>query len=286
MLDGSLKCAEFIWSRQWNGERLFRVHSQGQPSVHGMLEDYACLLEGFIALYEACFDPVWIERASQIADALIREFYDASDGGFFISSISDDSIPLRMKNAADDAAPSAYAQAVSALARLAAITQKKEYLRLARESVTACGNMIEETPAAFASLLGAFDFVEGPVTEIVFAGPADHAEFKKMYAEVFHDFRPSKVVMQAVGEAAAEILPLTTGKSSAQGEPQVYVCQNQTCNAPVDSSTAQRLLEPPPEIQINIFDENKYAADMHTKENENFLGAMSEIFKHSGLGGR
>jgi len=46
------------------------------------------------------------------------------------------------------------------------------------------------------------------------------------------------------------------------------------------------ILERPQEIRLNIFDLDKRAAEIQTKEQDKFLDAMGEIFKHSGLGGK
>jgi hypothetical protein len=40
----------------------------------------------------------------------------------------------------------------------------------------------------------------------------------------------------------------------------------------------------PPEIRLNIFNEDKKIKDMQSQEQANFLNAMSDIFKYSGLG--
>jgi len=56
---------------------------------------------------------------------------------------------------------------------------------------------------------------------------------------------------------------------------------------PVHSGKAlTNILERPKEIRLNIFYLDKRAAEIQTKEQDKFLDAMGEIFKHSGLGGR
>ena len=82
-LESASRCAEFIWSKQWQAGKLLRVYKDGQSKINGCLDDYAYFLEGLIAIYEAGLDSRWIVRARELADAMIAEFWDEGEGGFF-----------------------------------------------------------------------------------------------------------------------------------------------------------------------------------------------------------
>ena len=59
------------------------------------------------------------------------------------------------------------------------------------------------------------------------------------------------------------------------------------CYPPVDSDEAlESQLERPPLIKVNIFDEEKSKQELNNRQNEDFLNTMSQIFKHSGFGGK
>src|SRR5207249_5016186 len=62
--------------------RLGRSWKDGRASGAGVLEDYADLAEGLLALYEATLDERWFITARQLADAIVDRFADA-EGGFF-----------------------------------------------------------------------------------------------------------------------------------------------------------------------------------------------------------
>lgn len=276
--------AEFLWTNMWTDCGLLRVHKDGQSHIDGCLEDYACFLEALIALYEASFDKVWIERAQRVADKMIEEFWDDEAGGFFMSGVSSEKLIVRLKNAEDEAGPSANAVAALSLLILGHLTGNKKYLGKGEGTVRAFRPLMEQHPEAFNGLLSAAQFLSGPPLEIVFTGAKGHPEFQEMRAVVHHDFRPNKIVVWKENEETQNLLPLTEGKRTVNGEPTVYVCKEGTCHPPVTTAKALTyLLGLPPEIRLNIFNEDKKAAEIQVQESSKFLGVMSEIFKHSGL---
>nr|NIQ01803.1 thioredoxin domain-containing protein [Nitrospinaceae bacterium]NIR55797.1 thioredoxin domain-containing protein [Nitrospinaceae bacterium]NIS86250.1 thioredoxin domain-containing protein [Nitrospinaceae bacterium]NIT83079.1 thioredoxin domain-containing protein [Nitrospinaceae bacterium]NIU45289.1 thioredoxin domain-containing protein [Nitrospinaceae bacterium] len=286
-LDTARRAGEFLWTRQWRDDRLQRIHKDGQSKIDGCLEDYACFLEALLALYEASLDSVWMDRAVQTADRMIEEFWDASEGGFFLTGVSQEPLILRLKSAADEAVPSANAIAALALTRLAHGTGNFDYLKKAEKTVRAFQGALERSPAAFKGLLGVVDFLRTPPTEVVFAGPRDDARFEELQRVLYQDFRPNKIVLWRENEETERRLPLAEGRTALQGKPTVYLCQNQTCHPPVQSGEGLgRLLERPPEIRINIYDAEKHRVEIESQQQQDFLSAMDRIFKQSGLKGK
>ncbi|KMP11012.1 hypothetical protein UZ36_05885 [Candidatus Nitromaritima sp. SCGC AAA799-C22] len=283
-LDAATRAGDFLWTNMWKESALLRIHTDGTSKIDGCLEDYAYFLEGLIALYEAAFDRVWIERAILLADKMIEEFYDEAEGGFFMTGRSGEQLIVRLKNAADEAIPSANAVAALSLLRLGRLTGKREFVTAGEGTVVAFQKRIEKNPGAYAGLLSAADFMNEPPVEAVFAGPCEHPAFEDLRDALHQDYRPNKVTLWNENEKTSNLLPPAEGKSAVGGNPAVYLRQDQTCHPPVQSGKAlANLLKPPPEIRLNIFDYDKKVADAGKKEQEKFLGVMDQIFKHSGL---
>jgi uncharacterized protein YyaL (SSP411 family) len=252
-LDAAQKCAGFIWKNMWDGSVLLRIYQNGKAKINGCLEDYAFLLESFLALYEASFDIKWIQRATDIADTMIKAFWDESVGGFL-------------------------------LLRLGRMTGKNEYTDAGADTIKAFQNDMEQRPAAFAGLLSAVDFLNASPVEIILAGSREDPIFKELVQAAQADFRPNKILMWNDAKDSIKWLPAVDGRTAVMDKPTAYICQKGTCHPPVHSAEAlTNLLENPPIIKLNIFDKDKYLNDMGNKEQTNFLNAMSDIFKHSGF---
>jgi len=279
-IDTAKRCAEFIWSQQWKDKKLHRIYKDGKTSIAGCLEDYAYFLEALVTLYETSLQSEWINKARQLADVMIEEFWDKEEGGFFLSGKSGEQLVSKLKNPADEAMPSANAIASMALLKLGRLTGDKNYLEKSEETVKACQAFMEHSPAAFSGLLSTLSASNLSSTEAIFAGPKEDTVFDEMWKVLHTDYRPNKVIVW--NEKGESNLPLAEGKTSV--EPTVYLCQKGTCHPPVNTAKAlDRLLERPQEIRLNIFDENKKNAQILESEQSNFLNAMGQIFQQSGI---
>ena len=118
---------EFLWEQLRSTDtagrvRLFHSWKEGRATLNGYLEDYAYLADGYLALYEATFDPVWITRAQALTDTLRALFLDSSGGGFFDTASDHEALIARPKTCSTTATPAGNSVAAEAVIRLAALT--------------------------------------------------------------------------------------------------------------------------------------------------------------------
>ena len=52
------------------------VGVEGQAKLNGYLEDYAYVVEGLLAVYEATFETRYFTAARELADTMIAQFWD------------------------------------------------------------------------------------------------------------------------------------------------------------------------------------------------------------------
>src|SRR5262249_47681184 len=60
--DAARRNAEFLLGKLRKDGRLLHTYKDGRAKLNGYLEDYANLIDGLIALYEATFERRWIEE--------------------------------------------------------------------------------------------------------------------------------------------------------------------------------------------------------------------------------
>lgn len=133
---------------------LARASLAGRASMPALQEDYACLAEGLLALYDATLDPAWRQQAAALTDDMITRFWDADRGGFFMGQRGAEALlPAAPKPVSDDATAAGNSVALRVLARLAARGGGARYADYAARLLRASAEAITERPQLSAYLM-------------------------------------------------------------------------------------------------------------------------------------
>lgn len=238
-LDAATRAADFVLDRLVDGDgELLRAWRAGKAQHRAVLEDYAYLGEGLLALYETGGERRFLDRALALAETLRRRFGDG-EGGFFHTAAGQRDLLLRYRDGTDGATPAANAAAAELLVRLAAHLDRGDLRRRAVAALAGWGELVERAPRAFAKSLLVVDFLAaesaGRRLELAFVGRRGEPGLTALEREVGRRFLPHRI--QAVGDperaATVDELPLFAGKSRRGDAPALYVCRGFACRAPV-----------------------------------------------------
>jgi len=244
-VDAAQRTVDFIFTKMFRDGFLLHTYKDGRAKLLGYLDDYAFMAVGLLDLYEALFDRAYLNRAVELGDIMLREFWDERNGGFFYTGKSHEQLISRAKPIFDASIPSGNAMATQLLLRLYHFTGDNRHRARADKVLRSYYDSMESQPFGFAHLLCALDaYVQGTKEIVIVGEPAD-AAVKQLIAEVDSIYLPNKVVqIAAPATPLAEISPLLQGKTQVDGRATAYVCQNFTCSAPVTSASELRdLLE-------------------------------------------
>ena len=117
-LDAATAAFRFVDESTDDSGRLPHSINAGRRLSPALSSDYAAIITTVIALFEATGDQSYLSRARHYADQLDRWHGDGTGGHYLTASDSRD-VPIRIRGDVDDAVPSATAQIIAALARLA-----------------------------------------------------------------------------------------------------------------------------------------------------------------------
>jgi uncharacterized protein YyaL (SSP411 family) len=194
-----------------------------------------------VSLYEADFNPRWIEAALGLADVMVEQFWDPAEGGFFYTGKDHEQLIARTKDPHDNAIPSGNSMAVTGLLRLAKLTGRADLREKAEQTLRLYRGLLAGHPMAAGQMLVALDFYLGPVREFAIVGDPDAEETRRVLRAIRSGFRPNRVVAfkPAAGDARAveKVVPLLAGKSGRETVA-TYVCENFTCQAPLVGAAA------------------------------------------------
>lgn len=222
------------------GERkLLRRMRGGAAAIDGFLDDYACVAQALLDLYEADFQPVHLVMALHLTERMRELFEDKKAGGFYGSREGDDSPVLRMKEDYDGAEPSGNSVATLNLLRLAAITGKDELRQSAERTIKSFGQKLSDQPTALPQLMVAWLFLRATPKQVVIAGDAGDPRTADLLMTAQKPFSPNRILLWKNGEsreALDSIAPGTLPLEATDGAPSAFVCENFVCQLPVNTT--------------------------------------------------
>jgi uncharacterized protein YyaL (SSP411 family) len=214
--------------------RLRRSWKDGRARHAGVLDDYAGLADGLLALYEATFDERWFVAARELLEIVLAHFVDPA-GGFFDTADDHEQLIARPKGLQDNAVPSGGATASLALLRLASWTGAGHYRDAAVSAIRQVVALVPRYPTAFAQWLNALALGLADATEIAVAGDPRAASAGNLLAVVRSTYRPFAVL--AAGEPEGSAVPLLHDRPLREGRATAYVCRNFACETPVTETS-------------------------------------------------
>jgi uncharacterized protein YyaL (SSP411 family) len=211
--------------------RLSRTSKDGRAGANaGVLEDYADVAEGFLALASVTGEGVWLEFAGFLLDQVIMQFTDPESGALYDTAADAERLIRRPQDPTDNATPSGWSAAAGALLSYAAQTGAEPHRTAAERALGVVKALGPRAPRFIGwGLAVAEALLDGP-REVAVVGPEGHPLTKALHRTALLGTAPGAVV--AVGTPESDELPLLADRPLVQGEPAAYVCRNFTCDAP------------------------------------------------------
>ncbi|WP_436523661.1 thioredoxin domain-containing protein [Actinoplanes sp. HUAS TT8] len=208
--------------------RVSRDGTVGEPA--GVLEDYGCVAEAFLAVHQITADPRWLRSAGELLDVALARFGTGS-GGFYDTADDAEKLLTRPADPTDNATPSGLASVCAALVSYAALTGGTSYREAADAALATVGPLIEGHPR--------FAGYSATVAEAVLTGPYEIAIATDdlddpLVTEAYREAPGGTVIVAGAPDLAG--VPLLAGRPLTDGQPTAYVCRGFVCDRPVTTS--------------------------------------------------
>ncbi len=150
-VDAARRCADFLLKTMRDDSGgLLRAYRQGTARVSAVLEDYAFMIRGLVALHEATREPRWLQEAETLTGAARQRFWDDRFGGYFDTLADRPDLFVRNKSTYDGAVPCGNSVMLNNLIDLYESTGHERYLDDAVKTLQGISNSIAENPVAAA----------------------------------------------------------------------------------------------------------------------------------------
>ncbi len=226
----ALEAAGLLEATHLADGRLVRTSRDGRASDSpGVLDDYGCVAEGFIALAGVTGEARWLALAGALVDVATSRF-GTGTGGFYDTADDSEKLIYRPSDVADGPSPSGTFAVAGALLSYAALTGSAAH----REAAVAALADVHALAARFPRAAGwglavAEAALSGPV-EIAVIGPPSSGRDELLKTALLAA-PPGAVI--ACGDGADGQVPLLAGRTAVGGLAAAYVCRDFACRAPV-----------------------------------------------------
>jgi len=216
--------------------RMLHRYRDGEASIPSFLDDYVFMTTAMLELYEATFDPKYLEQALELQQQTLNLFWDTARGGFFFTAADNEELLVRQKEVYDGAIPSGNSMAADNFVRLARLTSDNEHLQKADDIFAAFAGEAGRLPSAHCQLMSALQRGLGPSLEVVIAGDRGAADTDALLATVREMYLPNAAVLLVPpgpsGTAIRKLAPFAKAYEPVEGKAAAYVCQDFTCQLP------------------------------------------------------
>ncbi len=206
---------------------MLAVNKDGLSKLNAYLDDYAFLLEGLLELLQAEFKLADLHWARELAEALLAQFSDDAQGGFFFTSHDHEVLIQRPKPLHDNATPGGNAVAARALQRMGHLLGEDRYLEVSERALRLLYPLALEQSAGLATLLTVLQEYLSPLRLLVLRG-----ENAGVWMSAVHEtYHPDLLCFALAGGESGlpGILDKPKGTATA-----AWLCQGARCLAPIN----------------------------------------------------
>jgi uncharacterized protein YyaL (SSP411 family) len=234
------RAAGFVRARLWDDatRTLRRRYRDGDASIDAYAEDYACLIWGLLALFQADGDAGWLAWARTLQARQDELFWDEQEGGWFSTTGQDPTVLLRLKEDYDGAEPSASSVSVHNLLTLSYLSDDQGTRAKAERTLGRYGARAGRAARVIPMMMAALSAWHGASTQIVLVGEAEgRLPLARVVASHYLPFAIEIPVAPSHQQEVAAALPFVAAMSARDGAT-AYVCRDFTCRAPVTTAEA------------------------------------------------
>ena len=220
---------KFIHTKSTQEGQLYRTYVNGVAKNKATLEDYATVIQAYIAYYQISFEEQWLMEATQLADHCIECFYDESDNFFYFTSKQGEQLIARKKELFDNVIPSSNSIMCENLYLLGRYFREKDYATIAKTMMAKSAKLISSDLQYTSQWGSVAHWYAIDEMEVVISGPEADTYRKELQQQHL------PYLIWAGNTSTSSELELLNGRLNNSDTTQIYVCKNKSCKLPVAS---------------------------------------------------
>ena len=229
-LKTAIKNASFIENHLIKEDyTVYHNYKNGHATINGYLEDYACIIDAFTALYEVTFNEKWLTIAKKLTDTCFDYFYDQESKMFYFTSEKDTKLIARKIEVEDNVMPASNSIMAKNLYKLSHFYTNEHYLRTSKQMLNNMIPIMENYGSGYSNWLDVYAHVSQNFYEIAICG--EHAQEKRK--EIDTTYIPNKILCGADQQSELPLLKNRFNKNKTS----IYVCLDSSCQLPTETAS-------------------------------------------------
>jgi len=229
-LELALQNAQFITDNMIDADgrinRIYNKKNQHGSTPVAFLEDYANLIDAFIALYEVTFDEDWLQKAKALTDRAIKHYYDNETGVFYFTAADDEQLIARKSEIMDSVIPASNSAMANNLKTLGLLFDNEYYAEISAQLLRNVVGQIAKYGSSYSNWCSLLLNEIFSINEVAIVG--DQAETLRV--EMEKKYIPNKIILGGTKGS----LPLLQDKFAASTR--IFVCKDKTCGLPSENT--------------------------------------------------
>jgi uncharacterized protein YyaL (SSP411 family) len=224
----ALAVLAFAWDNCRQPDQGMYHFYDGQSQLQGLLGDQACMARALVDAYEVSADPLYLERAQEIAAFMLDRF--AHEGGEGLLDIWDEGEPLghlrdRQRPLQENTV------CAEVFLRLYSLTRNERFKQVAQATLEAFAGSFQAFGPLAADYAKGVDMCLGSLTEVHVVGVSSAEATQSLHLAALSLDVPASVVQ--VLDPARDAQLLAALSLPPEPAPVAYACVGTLCSAPI-----------------------------------------------------
>jgi len=215
-------------STEKNG--LFRNYKNGHATIPAFLDDYAFTISALVDYYQVSFKENYLQKANDLAQYTGQHFFDKASGMFFYTDDQYSTLIARKMEVSDNVIPSSNSEMAKNLLILGLYFENKDYEDQSRQLVKNVMDDVKKNLGYYSNWAQVMALQIKSPYEIAIVGD----KWKEKLSAFQKHFLPNAIYLGGNNEGNFALLQ----NKMVDGKTMIYVCENKTCQLPVEEVAA------------------------------------------------
>lgn len=221
----ALKNANFIETKLLRKDGgLNRNYKNEKSNINAYLEDYATLIDAYMALYEVTLEQKWLEIAKKLADYTFKHFYNEEVHLFYFTSDEDEKLISRSFETQDNVIPASNSIMARNLFKLGHYYSNKHFISTSKLMLSSVFEKANQYAPSYSNWLQLAADFSGDYYEIAISGKEALSKLKEFNLT----YIPNKLIVGSTTKSDLLLLQSRYNKETTD----IYICVNNACQMP------------------------------------------------------